>query len=93
MKVYGTVKTKDAAKIILFVDENHILYHDAELKHGVTAEEAVEAFYVGACVAGENITGMHLVNKCVPAHDNTPYTTLGASGAGADCYTIEKPAT
>lgn len=92
MKVYGTVKTKDAAKIVLFAGENNILYHDAELKHGVTAEEAVEAFYIGACVAGEEINGMYLVSKCVPADDEVPFAVLGTMGAG-EFNTIEKPVT
>lgn len=93
MKVYATVKTKDAAKINLFLDGNHILYHDADLKHGVTAMEAIEAFCVGAVVAGGGLDGLYLVDKCIPAHSNIPYTTLGASAASGDYYTIEKPVT
>lgn len=76
MKVYGTVKNKDAGKVVLYADiDTDVLYKDADLSLPVTADELKEIFIVGALVAVE-LTSWAVPTAFVPASEDVAYATL-----------------
>lgn len=90
MKVYSNVAFKDAAKVVLFANEDDdILYHDSEYKHPVAAAEMEVIYFTGAVIQNLTTGEFHLVSRFAPANSSTPYATVRAVGIDSAMYTAE----
>lgn len=93
MKVYGTVKNKDAGKVVLYPDnDTNVLYKDAGLSLPVTADELKEIFIVGALVVADEPTAWAVPTAINLASADVKYATLFLSLEAINdtqCYSVE----